>query len=84
MKKPVALNMRLSAELAAAMDERAAEQGLDRSSLVRAALEAYLSSPTLTVEQRLRALERAVGDINSRLDTPANPAGPKQSSTGAE
>jgi metal-responsive CopG/Arc/MetJ family transcriptional regulator len=84
MKKPVALNMRLSAELAAAMDERAAEQGLDRSSLVRAALEAYLNSPTLTVEQRLRALERAVGDINRRLELPDVSATPTRSSTGAE
>jgi metal-responsive CopG/Arc/MetJ family transcriptional regulator len=84
MKKPVALNMRISAELAAAMDERAAEQGLDRSSLVRAALDAYLNSPTLTVEQRLRALERAVGDINRRLDPPDVSAAPAHRSTGAE
>lgn len=74
MKKAVALNMRISAQLAADLDARAVEEGRDRSSIVRTALENYLSAPTLPVHQRLTAVERAVVDLQRRLDeiTPAS------------
>jgi len=65
MKSPT-INVRLAAELIERLDARAAEQGRDRTAVVRAALEAYLDAPTLTVEQRLRAVERAVSELQSR------------------
>lgn len=65
MKSPT-INVRLAVELIERLDARAAEQGRDRTSVVRAALEAYLDAPTLTVEQRLRAVERAVSELQSR------------------
>ncbi len=65
MKSPT-INVRLAVELIERLDARAAEQGRDRTAVVRAALEAYLDAPTLTVEQRLRAVERAVSELQSR------------------
>lgn len=67
MKSPT-INVRLAVELIEKLDARAKEEDRDRTSLVKAALEAYLDAPTLTVEQRLRAVERAVGDLQRRLD----------------
>jgi len=67
MKSPT-INVRLAVELIERLDARAKEEGRDRTSLVKAALESYLDSPTLTVEQRLRAVERAIGDLQRRLD----------------
>lgn len=67
MKSPT-INVRLAVELIEKLDARAKEEGRDRTSLVKAALEAYLDAPTLTVEQRLRAVERAVGDLQRRID----------------
>jgi hypothetical protein len=65
MKSPT-INVRLAVELIERLDARAAEQGKDRTAVVRAALEAYLDAPTLTVEQRLRAVERAVVELQGR------------------
>lgn len=68
MKKSIPLNMRLEPSLSEALDARAAEEGMDRSSVVRAALKSFLAAPSLTVEQRLNTVERAVAEINRRLD----------------
>ena len=65
MKSPT-INVRLAVELIERLDARAAEQGRDRTAVVRAALDAYLDAPTLTVEQRLRAVERAVIELQGR------------------
>ncbi len=65
MKSPT-INVRLAVDLIERLDARAAEQGKDRTAVVRAALTAYLDAPTLTVEQRLRAVERAVSELQSR------------------
>lgn len=65
MKSPT-INVRLAVELIERLDARAAEQGKDRTAVVRAALEAFLDAPTLTVEQRLRAVERAVIELQGR------------------
>lgn len=67
MKSPT-INVRLAVELIEKLDARAKEERRDRTSLVKAALESYLDAPTLTVEQRLRAVERAIGDLQRRID----------------
>lgn len=66
--KSTTISFRLPAEMIERADARATEEGRDRTAIIRAALEAYLDAPTLTVEQRLRAVERAVGDLQRRID----------------
>lgn len=65
MTKTVAWNIRVPADLATALDERAQVEGRDRSTTVRAALEAYLASPPSEIETRLAAVERAVAELQS-------------------
>lgn len=66
MKSPM-ISFRLPGHLVDKLDARAADEGRARTALIKAALEAYLDAPTLTVEQRLRAVERAIEDLRGRL-----------------
>lgn len=68
MKKSVALNLRVSVELAEALARRAEEEKTERSQVIRAALEAYLLPKDLSDRARLDAVERALEDIQRRLD----------------
>lgn len=66
--KSTTISFRLPAEMIERVDARAVEEGRDRTAIIRGALEAYLDAPTLTVEQRLRAVERAVADLQRQRD----------------
>lgn len=71
--KSTTVSFRLPAEMIERVDARATEEGRDRTAILRAALEAYLDAPTLTVEQRLKSVERAVADLQRRLDSDPPP-----------
>lgn len=61
--KSTTISFRLPAEMIERVDARATEEGRDRTAILRAALEAHLDAPSLTVEQRLRAIERELTSL---------------------
>lgn len=69
--KSTTISFRLSADMLERLDAKASDEGRDRTAIFRAALEAYLDAPTMTVEQRLKAVERSVSALQRQLDDAA-------------
>jgi predicted transcriptional regulator len=58
--KSITISFRLPSDVIAKLDARAAEEGRDRTAILRASLDAYLEAPLRTVEQRLQSIEREI------------------------